>query len=215
MSKTFYFTIWLIIANILFINQIFANADYKISNKTSATKNHTIQISFGSFRNSYFYPMTNLGYQYEIINKHRFRTSANLRSYGTLFFFTKSAYDISQLTELNILHKKSNSLGLFLGLGIDCRLRLVKDERSTARSGVEPIISIVPEFQNEHILFRIPFQTAFYSNGLALRIIPEFGYNINKVWQLYISYGMSYYTIYQTKANEWRRDSFLGVRMRF
>ena len=80
---------------ILFISVIFPSFGQEADNLSK----HQLSLGFGSFRNHYLYPMTDLKYNSPLLKKVNLIFSARLRSYGTLFFYSKSSYDFTPLAE--------------------------------------------------------------------------------------------------------------------
>lgn len=51
---------------------------------------HSLSVDFGSYRNRYVYPITNIQYTSPVIEGLNLRGTARLRSYGTWFFYSKT-----------------------------------------------------------------------------------------------------------------------------
>lgn len=170
---------------------------------------HKISLDFGSMRNRYLYPFTNVRYTSPLLQKVNLRFSLRLRSYGTLFIFTKSAYDFTPMAEY-FFTKKAKPICFSAGLGMDMRVRLVKDERSSAVSSAEPLVSLGMFTQYKKFRLTLPLWTRFYSNGISFSLLPELSYQINKV-SLFFRYEISTLNTY-AGVQEWRNDSFVGLQ---
>ena len=182
------------------------NMDYLSSSK--------LTVDFGSFRNRYFYPITNIKYNSALLKKANIKFSVRLRSYGTLFFFSKNAYDISPIAEYYIT-KTAKPVSFSAGIGLDARIRLVNDERSDVTSSVEPLVSMTLSGGHRKILYNIPLWSRFYSNGVSFAIFPAAYYRLGNKFSIFIRYELSYLTIYMVSAHEWRRDIFIGTQIMF
>ena len=175
---------------------------------------HQLSIDFGSIRNSYFYPITNIKYNSPILKKANFSFSARLRSYGSLFFYSKSAYDITPYTEY-FFNTSKRPIYFSVGLGLDARLRFVNDSRSEAKSSIEPMISLTAYGKFKRFSFNVPLWTRFYSNGISLTILPEASYQLNKRFSLFLRNELSYLTLFNIANHEWRQDFFIGTNFFF
>lgn len=173
---------------------------------------HQLSIDFGSFRNRYLYPITDIKYTSPIIKKVNFKFSARLRSYGTLFFYSKSSYDFTPLAEY-YFSKTIKPIYFSAGVGLDTRIRLVNDERSEATSSVEPLISMTIHGNYKKISFNSPLWTRLYSNGISIELLPEVNYQIGKRFSIFLRYELSYFAIYKVTTHEWRQDSFIGTHI--
>lgn len=173
---------------------------------------HQLSVDFGSFRNRYLYPITDLQYRSPLLKKANLKFSTRLRSYGALFFFSKSSYDFTTLAEYYFT-KTIKPIYFSAGVGIDTRIRLVNDERSVAISSAEPLISLTIHGNYKKISFNIPYWTRFYSNGVSFTILPEASYQIGKHFSLFLRYELSYLSIYKVSNHEWRQDCFIGTHI--
>lgn len=173
---------------------------------------HQLSIDFGSFRNRYFYPITDLIYSSPILKKFNLKFSGRLRSYGTLFFYSKSSYDFTPLAEYYFA-KTKKPIYFSVGVGLDTRIRLVNDERSEAKSSAEPLISFKIHGNLKKTTFNIPFWTRLYSNGVSLTLLPEASYQIGKHYSIFLRYEVSSLRIYKLSNHEWRQDCFIGTHI--
>ena len=170
----------------------------------------TMSTDFGSYRNRYLYPITNLKYTTSI--KNDWLVSVRVRSYGTLFYFSKTAYDITPMIEYKVIDRQTWKL--YTGIGSDVRLRFEKDIRGTQESSVEPMLSISPYFYKKQWVFNSPLWTRIYSNGIGLTILPEIKYQFHPSWCVYGRYELSYFTVYRTDNSQVQRDCFIGIQRR-
>ncbi len=176
--------------------------------------NPQFSIDFGSFRNRYLYPITNLKYVSPLLKKVNVKFSARLRSYGTLYFFSKSAYDFTPQAEYYFT-KEMKPLYFSAGLGAEVRLRFVGDPRSFATSSVQPIFSLSFHGNYKKIYLDMPLWTRFYSNGISLALLPEFSVHASNSISIFLREEVSYLSIYKMQTHEWRQDVFLGVKYLF
>lgn len=195
---------------ILFISVIFPSVGQEADNLSK----HQLSLDFGSFRNRYLYPMTDLKYNSPLLKKINLNFSARLRSYGTLFFYSKSSYDFTPIAEYYFT-KIIKPIYFSAGVGIDTRIRLVNDERSEATSSAEPLISLTIHGNYKKLSYTAPLWTRFYSNGISFTVMPEALYQIGKRFSLFVRYEMSYLSIYKASTHEWRQDSFIGTHIYF
>ena len=175
---------------------------------------HQLSANFGSFRNRYLYPITDLKYSSALLKKVNLRFSARLRSYGTLFFYSKSSYDFTPLAEYYFT-KKIQPFYFSAGVGMDTRIRLVNDERSEATSSSEPLISLTIYRNYKKLSFNIPFWTRFYSNGISFSLLPGASYQIGKRFSIFLRYELSSLSIYKVSTHELRQDCFIGTQILF
>jgi hypothetical protein len=175
---------------------------------------HILSVDFGSYRNRYLYPITNINYSAPEIEKINIRFSARLRSYGTLFFYSKSAYDFTPIAEY-FFTDRSKPVYLSAGLGIDARIRMVNDERSEAEHSAEPLISLAAHGNYTKFSFNTPLWTRFYSNGISFTILPQAAWKAGEQLSVFLRYELSYLSIYKVLSHEWRRDCFIGLGMVF
>lgn len=176
--------------------------------------NHQLSVDFGSIRNTYFYPITNIKYSSPILKKANFTYSARLRSYGSLFFFSKSAYDITPYTEY-FFNTTKRPFYFSVGIGFDARIRLVNDNRSEAKSSIEPMICLTSYGKFKRFSFNVPLWSRFYSNGFSLTILPEASYQLNNRFSLFLRNEISYLTLFNISDREWRQDLFVGTQFSF
>ncbi|MBI4947623.1 MAG: hypothetical protein HY840_14630 [Bacteroidetes bacterium] len=176
--------------------------------------NHQFSVDLGSFRNRYLYPITDISYGSPVLEKVNLKFSARLRSYGTLFFYSKSAYDFTPLSEYYFT-KTIKPIYFSAGIGLDTRIRMINDDRSQAASSAEPLISIAIHGNYKTLSFNTPLWTRFYSNGISFTLLPEASFRIGKRVSIFIRYELSYLAIYKTSTHEWRQDNFIGTHIDF
>lgn len=176
----------------------------------SLTKN-SVSIDFGSLRNRYLYPKTDIQFTSSLIKTSSFKVTARLRSYGTLYFFSKTAYDFTPIIEYYFT-KTEKPLYFSAGIGLDTRIRLINDSRSTATSSVEPLASVTLYGNYKTISYSLPLWTRWYTNGISSTILPQISWNINHKTALYLRHEMSYLRISKNLSNEWILDVFIGVK---
>ena len=168
----------------------------------------TISTDFGSYRNRYLYPITNVTYATSLRNELLF--SARIRSYGTLLYFSKTAYDITPILEYKWVDK--SAWKLYTGIGADLRLRLDKDSRGTQASSMEPLVTVTPYFYKTKWILKTPLWTRFYTNGIGFTLLPEIKYQFHSGWSVYGRYELSYLTNYQKDNYQFQRDCFIGIQ---
>lgn len=173
-----------------------------------------ISADFGSFRNRYLFPITNIKYTSPLIKRMNITFSGRLRSYGTLYFFTKTAYDFTPMAEYHFT-QNNKSVYFTAGAGLDARIRLLKDERSTAESSAEPFLIIALHGNYNRLKFSAPCWTRFYTNGISLSVLPEIQYVFTEKISVFLRYELSYLKIYKNISHEWRQDSFIGTSVSF
>ncbi len=195
---------------ILLLLIVLWNAIPLFSQESSAFSQHELSVDFGSLRNRYIFPMTDIRYKTPVLSKIPLQFSVRMRSYGTLFFVTKTAYDFTSIAEY-VFKKKSSAYYFTAGLGLDARLRFVNDSRSTATTSIEPIVVLSANGNFEKWNFSAPLWTRLYSNGIAFTILPEASYNFNEKIGVFARYEWSLLSLYGAKSHEWRRDLFVGA----
>jgi hypothetical protein len=199
---------------ILLLAIILWNSNLLFSQENRAFSQHELSVDFGSLRNRYVFPMTDIRYKTPVLSKIPFQFSVRMRAYGTLFFVSKTAYDFTPIAEY-LFKKESSTYYFTAGLGFDSRLRFVNDIRSTATTSVEPLVALSANGNFEKWNFRTPLWTRLYSNGIAFTILPEASYRINENIGLFGRYEWSLLSFYGIKSHEWRRDLFVGVSFNF
>ena len=185
----------------------------------STFTNHQVSMDIGSYRNRYFYPMTNVQYSSPLFTKANLKFSARLRSYGTLFFYSTDAYDATPIVEYFFSSpvlgvspiSEAVRLSCSAGLGVDARIRLVRDIRSDAVSSVEPLLSVTLRGDSHKISFQTPLWTRLYDNGISFTVLPEVSYRIVEGCSLFLRYELGYLLPYQSTARDWRSDVFIGI----
>lgn len=199
---------------ILLLAIILWNSNLLFSQENRAFSQHELSVDFGSLRNRYVFPMTDIRYKTPVLSKIPFQFSVRMRAYGTLFFVSKTAYDFTPIAEY-LFKKESSTYYFTAGLGFDSRLRFVNDIRSTATTSVEPLVALSANGNFEKWNFRTPLWTRLYSNGIAFTILPEASYRFNENIGLFGRYEWSLLSFYGIKSHEWRRDLFVGVSFNF
>jgi hypothetical protein len=179
-----------------------------------ALNTHRIAADFGSYRNRYLYAITDLHYKSPLSEKLPLAFSARIRSYGTLFFFTKTAYDITpQLAYF--FTREPKLFYLSAGAGVDARLRFSKDERSDAVSSAEPLVFVTAHSSWKKLRAGVPLWTRFYSNGISFSLQPEVAWQFSSHIAAFARYEWSYLRVYKNTTSEWRRDCFVGAAFSF
>ncbi|MCX6182309.1 MAG: hypothetical protein NT150_10310 [Bacteroidetes bacterium] len=194
--------------------KIFTIVFFLLTGYFSVLAQHNLSMDFGSLRNRYLYPITNLKYTSPIIKSINTKVSLRLRSYGTLYVFSLSAYDITPHLEY-VIPRKFKSLQFSAGFGLDARIRLVNDQRSTAVSSAEPFLSLGVHCSHKKLFFAVPCWTRFYSNGISHTILPELSFRFHEKVAAFIRCEVSYLSLYNDSSQEWRNDSFIGVNYCF
>ena len=177
----------------------------------NSLKKNNISIDFGSLRNRYIYPKTDIIFSSSLIKTSAFRVSARLRSYGTLYFFSKTAYDVTPLVEF-YSSKTEKPLYFSIGVGLDARIRLVHDNRSTATTSVEPLLSLALHGNYKKVSYSLPLWTRWYANGMSYAILPQLNWKLNEKNAVFVRYEMNYLRISNNVSNEWSQDVFLGIK---
>jgi len=180
----------------------------------NSVENHQISIDFGSFRNRYLFPINDIRYSSPVFSKLNLRLSARIRSYGTLYFYSKIAYDITPIAEY-FFNKTIKTVYFSVGAGMDTRIRLVRDERSHERSSAEPLISLAIHGNHKRLSWTAPLWTRFYSNGIAFTLMPELSYSLNHRFAVFFRYEASILNIYKVSPSEYRQDIFIGGSVLF
>ncbi len=175
---------------------------------------HQLSFDFGSFRNNYLFAITDIKYSSPVLKKFNIKFSTRLRSYGTLYFYSKSAYDITPLAEYYFT-KAIKPFYFSAGVGLDTRIRIVKDERSEATSSAEPLICFAAHIYYKKLSFYSPLWTRFYSNGVSFSLLPEMHYRFGKSFSIFARYELSYLSVYKQSSHEWRQDNFIGTQILF
>jgi hypothetical protein len=194
----------------LFLLCFFVNS-FIYGQETNSVIKNSLSIDFGSLRNRYIYPKTDIGFTSSLNNERNFRVSARLRSYGPLYFFSKSAYDFTPILEY-YSSKTEKHLYFSVGIGLDARIRLVNDNRSIAKSSVEPLVNLAFHGDYKKVSYSIPLWTRWYTNGMSYAVLPQINWNLNKKNALYLRYEMSYLRISKNISSEWSQDIFVGLR---
>jgi hypothetical protein len=182
-----------------------------ISMSSMAQSSPSFSMDWGSYRNRYLYPISQVRYTTPEWQKWPIQFQIRLRSYGSWYLFSKSAYDLSPQLEY-LFHPKSTSFSASLGVGLDTRIRLVQDERSNAKHSAEPMLISSLQFHRPGITFTFPTWLRLYSNGMAYTVLPECSLNLNARIQATFRYELSYLKLYNYSTHEWRRDCFVGLR---
>ncbi len=180
------------------------------SQESSSLNKSSFSVDFGSLGNRYIYPKTDINFSTSLIKSSAFRVSARLRSYGTLYFFSKTAYDFTPLMEYYFT-KTEQLLYFSAGIGLDARIRLVHDSRSSASSSVEPLLSLALHGNYKKVSYSVPLWTRWYTNGMSYAILPQINWELNNN-ALFIRYELNYLRISKNVSSEWSQDLFLGLR---
>lgn len=184
---------------------------FSANSQTNSLNKHSLSLDFGSIRNRYVYPMNSLTYQSPVFTKFRINFSLRLRSYGTWYLFSKSAYDFTPIAKIYLKDEKSK-LNYFAGLGVDSRIRLVNDERADVSSSAEPIVALGMTGNFKKVSFSLPQWTRFYSNGISFSVLPEGSFHFSEKFSAFARYELSYLSVYKNLTREWRQDCFIGVK---
>lgn len=190
---------------LLFYQNIFGQEKNNFSN-------HEIGVDFGSYRDRYLYPITNINYRTPKLGKTNFLFSMRLRSYGTLYFYSKNSYDLNPIASYYFT-TRTNLLNFSIGLGCEARIRLNHDIRSEAKSSAEPLIELAAYRNLKKFSFSLPLWTKLYNNGISITILPKASLLINSRISVFLYYELNYLKIYKIQAHEWTRDCFLGARI--
>lgn len=182
--------------------------------ETNSVIKNSLSIDFGSLRNRYIYPKTDIGFTSSLIKAKNFRVNARLRSYGTLYFFSKSAYDFTPILEY-YSSKTEKPIYFSVGIGLDARIRLVNDIRSTATSSVEPLLNLAFHGDYKKVSYYIPLWTRWYTNGMSYAILPQLNWKFNEKNGFFIRYELTYLRISKNISREWSQDIFVGLRRFF
>jgi hypothetical protein len=180
----------------------------------NSLKKNTISVDFGSLRNRYIYPKTDISFTTALIKSTTFRFSTRFRSYGTLYFFSKSAYDVTPLVEY-YFSKTEKPIYFSAGIGLDARIRLINDIRSTATSSAELLVSIAIHGNYKKVSYSVPLWTRWYTNGISYTILPQINWELNEKNALFIRYEMNYLRISKNVSSEWSQDVFFGFTLNF
>lgn len=175
---------------------------------------HRLAADFGSYRNRYLYAITDLHYHSPLLKKVPVAFSGRVRSYGTLFFASRSAYDITPQVSYYFT-REPKPFFLSAGAGMDARIRLSNDERSDAVSSAEPLLYVTAHSVWKKLYTNVPLWTRFYSNGIAFTLQPEVAWYFNKHIAAFARYEISYLRVYKNVTTEWRRDCFVGASFAF
>ncbi len=174
---------------------------------------HEILYDIGSYRTRYAYAMSNLIYHSPSLKHLPIRLNAQLRAYGTFFLINKTAYDITPIAEY--FYPEKIAQGYFSsGLGLDIRIRLLRDVRGHIDNSAEPLWSLAYTTEYKKYSGNISLWTRFYENGISFSLRPQIFYQ----WQafaLYARYEINYLQLYDYPVHEWTRDSFLGISWQF
>ena len=195
---------------LLFFILLFVNFN-SFGQVSNIEERYSISIDFGSYRNRYLYPITNLSYNSPTL--HNFKFSTRLRSYGTLYVFTKSAYDVSPILEYRIL--PNEKLKFYAGIGLDVQLRLVNDTRSSATSAIIPIVSLNLSSNYKRSSFKLSNWNRFYTNGYSISFLPTIQYRISSKLDCYFRYEINYLNTYNHSTHECLQDLFIGTQFSF
>lgn len=172
----------------------------------------SISVDFGSWRTKYLYPITNVRYESPYFLKN-VQVQARLRSYGTLFFASKDGYDISPIVTYRF-QKAEKSTAFHVGLGVDTRIRLVKDSRAHVSSSAEPFVYADFQYAFKKFQLKIPIWNRYYANGFGVSVLPEIRLNVGKQASIFTRLEVNYMAIYGYE-HAVTNDVFLGFCWRF
>ncbi len=181
------------------------------SQEQNSLKKNSVSVDFGSLRNRYIYPKTDINFTSSLIKSSAIRVSARLRSYGTLYFFSKTAYDVTPLVEY-YFSKTEKPIYFSAGVGLDARIRLINDSRSTATSSLEPLVSLALHGNYKKVSYSLPLWTRWYINGISYTILPQINWRLNEKNALFVRYELNYLRISKNVSNEWSQDVFFGFK---
>ena len=181
------------------------------SQEQNSLKKNSVSVDFGSLRNRYIYPKTDINFTSSMIKSSAIRVSARLRSYGTLYFFSKTAYDVTTLIEY-YFSKTEKPIYFSAGVGLDARIRLINDSRSTATSSLEPLVSLALHGNYKKFSYSIPLWTRWYINGMSYTILPQINWRLYEKNALFVRYELNYLRISKNVSNEWSQDVFFGFK---
>ena len=197
----------------LLIIVIFIACQSSFSQEKGFLLNQQLSVDFGSFRNRSLYPITDIKYRAGIFNNISLKFSVRLRSYGTLYFFSKSAYDFTPLAEYTFTNNRN--VNLSAGMGLDARIRLVNDDRSEAKSSIEPLISISLHSSYKRFFLQVPLWTRFYSNGISFALLPQLYFQSGEKLLFFLRDESTYLSLFKSSTHEWTNDIFLGTLIMF
>lgn len=169
----------------------------------------SVWFDLGSWRNQYAYPISEIGAQSGVVYGN-LRGSLRLRSYGTWALFSRSAYDFTPVIERCFV-KGWDACGISMGAGIDVRMRLVRDVRSTAETSAEPLLTVAREYSKGPARLALPLWVRFYDNGTAISLLPRLSYQAYGPWKIFFLDEVSWLSTWTGSTSQWRHDIFLGV----
>jgi hypothetical protein len=173
----------------------------------------SISFDFGSWRNRYWYPISDLQFRNNELFKSYWGIDMRFRSYGSWFLTGLKSMDFTMIGKLEFIQPNPGSR-FWIGVGVDVRLRNNNDVRSSEVNSAEPLLMM--EWQKEfgkNFVLRVPLWSRWYSNGMSLTLLPAAEYNMNKRWCLFTRFEGTWLNIRHQKDSEWRRDLFFGLRM--
>lgn len=168
-----------------------------------------IGVAVGSIRNRYPYPVTDACFHSQMGYQSPIRVYARLRAYGIRSIANGHDYD---LTIHGCYEFGSDSSGMttYAGLGLETMIRIQGDDRSQATSGVQPMVVMGIRADHGRLYLNFPLWTKFYSNGISISAVPEFGYPLNKKFDVYLRPELSWLSFYNGSGHEWRYDMLIG-----
>lgn len=199
---------------VIFTLCLIGSAYLSYSQTKNSFDNHQFSIDFGSFRNRYLFPINDIRYCSPVFSKFNIRFSVRVRSYGTLYFFSKIAYDFTPIGEIYFT-QKIQPVYFSARIGFDTRIRLLKDERSQEISSLEPLICLAIHGNYKKFSLTMPLWTRFYSNGISFALMPEISYLFGKRLSIFYRYEGSLLSIYKAAPSEYRQDMFIGATVLF
>ncbi len=197
----------------IFLTTLIILTSHSFSQDLNQYNSSYLYFDIGSLRNKYLYPITNIKYSFSTLSPFEVDMSVRLRSYGTLFIYSNSAYDLSLLAEYQIPINVHN-IHVSAGLGMESQIRLTKDLRSDVKSGITPILSLNFELKYNLVEMNVACWSRLYSNGIGLTLMPELSFSLSKQISMYMRYEVSNYLIYNSMTNEWQKDLFIGTRIK-
>lgn len=184
------------------------------SEKRNCLLNHELSLDIGSIRLKYPYPITEIKYASPLLKKVNLKFSLQIRSYGTWYFVSTSAYDFTPMVEYYFT-KTVKPVYFSASLGLDARLRLSNDVRSEATTSMEPIVGGALHGNYKNFFWNMPLWTRFYSNGISFTIKPELAYQVSPRVSLFFRDEISVLQIYKPGSAEIQQDCFIGAHIFF
>jgi len=173
----------------------------------------SLAFDIGSWRNRYWYPISELQFRNDEMFKSNWGAEARYRSYGSWFLNGVKSIDVTLIGKNKIRFPQPGT-HLWIGAGVDIRLRNFNDERSAEVNSAEPLFMMEwKKIINPKFHLRIPLWSRWYSNGMSLSLLPTAEFYLNERWGVFTRFEGSLLNIYHQKDSEWRKDLFFGLRM--